>query len=464
VETCGHSSPRLINELLAAARAVAAGDATAGPLPLELRRALRLAGEKDLARAAALDFVAEAIGTLAGDDALGPGTVRSLVRRFARQHGMKEETVAYRLFVGAAARIHRAQLPPADAAAAVLTLLAELAPVTAVSLWHVGRSGRTTCIAGSGRGPRGSALRAAARAALDGVVELPDDLEIASVHRWDAPHAVLVARRAGPDTALAADFLAEAATVLAPVLERDALFALGSWREQKVASSAERRLARVAFDLHDGPLQELCVFADDLRLVRGQVDGVVDPQLRDRVRGRFADLEARMESLDTALRQLVASLRSSTALECVLEDAVRAEVDGLRRVNEIATVVGFEGDLTRLTNSQRIVVFRVVQEALANVRKHSGATHVSVTVRSARRHLTVVVADDGCGFDVEQTVENVRRRNRFGLAGVVERVQLLGGDVRISAEPGAGTTIEATIPHWSPIDGTPSSSPYAAAV
>jgi signal transduction histidine kinase len=464
VETCGYSSPRLINELLAAARAVVAGDTATGPLPLELRRALRLAsGEKDLARTAALEFVAEAVGTLAGDDALGPGTVRSVVRRFARQLGMKEETVAYRLFLGAAARIDRIQLPPADAAAALLALLAELAPVAAVSLWHVGRSGRTTCIAGSGRGPRGSALRAAARAALDGVVDVPDDLEIAIVHRWDAPHAVLVARTAGPDTALAADFLAEAAAVLTPVLEREALFALGSRREQKVASSAERRLARVAFDLHDGPLQELCVFADDLRLVRSQVDGVVDPELRDRVRGRFADLEARMESLDTALRQLVASLRSSTAVECALEDTVRAEVEGLRRVDGIPAVVGFEGDLTRLTNSQRIVVFRVVQESLANVRKHSGATYVSVTVRSTRRHLSVVVADNGCGFDVEETVEDVRGRNRFGLAGVVERVQLLGGDVRINARPGAGTTIEATIPHWSPIDGSPSS-PYAAAV
>jgi signal transduction histidine kinase len=464
VETCGDPAPRLINELLAAARAVAAGAPPAGPLPLRQRRALRLAaGERDLARAAALDLVAEAVGSLAGDEALGPGAVRSIVRRLARQLGMKEHTVAYRLFVGAAASVDRIQLPPADAAAAILSLLAELAPVTAVSLWHVGRSGRTTCIAGAGRGPRGSALRAAARAALDGLVDPPEDVEVVIVRRWDAPHAVLVARTPGQVTALAADFLAEAASVLAPVLERDALFAIGSARERQVASSAERRLARVAFDLHDGPLQELCVFADDIRLVRSQVDGVVDPEFRDRVGGRFADLEARVASLDNALRQLVASLRSSTALECALEDAVRAEVDGLRGLDGIPAAVAFEGDLTRLTNSQRIVVFRVVQESLANVRKHSGATHVSVTVRSTRRHLTVVVADNGCGFDLEETVENVRRKGRFGLAGVVERVQLLGGDIRIDARPGAGTTVKATIPHWSPIDGSPSS-PYAAAV
>lgn len=465
METCGESTAGLIGDLLATARALASGVTTQpGPSSLSHRRATRLAAaDGGLARAAALDFVAEAVGTLAADERLGPGGARSVVRRLSRQLGLAQDVVAYRVFGGAAARLAGMRLPTADAAAAILSLFAELAPVTAVSLWQVGSSGRTTCIAGAGRGSRGSVLRAQARAALDGLLAPAPDIACAVVERWDTPHAVLVARTQGDAKALVADFLAEAASVLTPVLEHDALLARGSARERQLASALERRLARVAFDLHDGPLQELFAFAHDVRHVRSQVDGLVDPELRDRVRGCFDDLQARMESLDGALRQLVASLRSSTALECALEDAVRAEVDALRRGAEIGSAVAFEGDLTRLTNSQRIVAFRLVQEALANVRKHSRATGVSVGVRSTRRFLCVVVEDNGCGFDVEETVENVRRAGHFGLAGMVERVRLLGGDVQIDARPGAGTTIRATIPHWSPVDGSPAPT-YAATV
>jgi signal transduction histidine kinase len=465
VETCGESTAGLIGDLLATARALTSGATVQpGSSSLAERRARRLASaDAGLARVAALDLVADAVGTLAADERLGPGGARSVVRRLARQLGLPHDAVAYRVFVAAGARLAGRRLPTIDATAALLSLFAELAPVTAVSLWRVGSSGRTTCIAGAGRGSRGSVLREAARAALDGLRTPADDIACAVVDRWDAPHAVLVARTRGEVSAVAADLLAEAAAVLSPVLEHDALLARGSARERQLASALERRLARVAFDLHDGPLQELFAFAHDVRHVRNQLDGLVDPELRDRVRGCFDDLQARMESLDGALRQLVTSLRSSTALVCALEDAVRAEVDVLRRGGGIASTVAFDGDLARLTNSQRIVAFRLVQEALANVRKHSGATDVSVSVRSTRRFLRVVVEDDGCGFDVEQTVESVRSSGHFGLAGIVERVRLLGGEVRIDARPGEGTTIRATIPHWRPVDGSPAPT-YAAAV
>jgi len=464
VESCGDAAC-LIDELLATARAVAAREASpTGPLSLPHRRARTLAlRERDLARAAALDFVGDSIGVLAGEDAVCPAQIRSVAHRLARQLGMEEDVVAYRMFVGGAGRLVRTHLPTADAAAAIVSLVAGLAPASAVSLWQIGSSGRTKCVAGAGRGSRGGALRTAAQAALDGVLDPPGDVRCAVVDRWDAPHAVLVARIRSDAAELAADLLAEAASTLTPVFERDALFTVGATRERRIGSAADRRLARVGFDLHDGPLQELCAFADDIRLLESQVDVLVEPECRDRIRGRFDDLEARVQSLDSALRQLVASLESTTALEPRLEDTVRAEVDALRRADGIGSSVAFEGDLTRLTNSQKIVMCRVIQEALANVRKHSGATHVSVRVESTRRFLRVSIDDNGCGFDVEETVENVRESGHFGLAGVVGRVRLLGGDLEISAGRDAGTTIRATIPHWSPVDGS-SSAPYAAAV
>jgi signal transduction histidine kinase len=91
------------------------------------------------------------------------------------------------------------------------------------------------------------------------------------------------------------------------------------------------------------------------------------------------------------------------------------------------------------------VLFRVVQEALSNVRKHSEAGRVSVALRSRRTFVEVTVTDDGCGFAPQQL-----DTDRLGLAGISERVRLLGGAVQIETSPGAGTTVRATLPQWRP--------------
>ena len=103
------------------------------------------------------------------------------------------------------------------------------------------------------------------------------------------------------------------------------------------------------------------------------------------------------------------------------------------------------GDLSMLTDSQKIVLFRVVQEALSNVRKHSAAERVSVALRSRRTFVGVTVTDDGRGFSPQQL-----DTERLGLAGISERVRLLGGAVEIETSPGAGTTVRATLPQWRP--------------
>jgi len=104
-----------------------------------------------------------------------------------------------------------------------------------------------------------------------------------------------------------------------------------------------------------------------------------------------------------------------------------------------------EGDLTDLTDSQRIVLFRVVQEALSNVRKHSGADRVEVVLRSKRTFVELTVTDDGCGFDPRRLDSD-----RLGLAGISERVRLLGGAVEIETTAGLGSTVRATLPQWRP--------------
>jgi signal transduction histidine kinase len=285
-----------------------------------------------------------------------------------------------------------------------------------------------------------------ARAALDGVILSSAQVRARVVERWDRPYAALVVRGRGADAEHLEDYLAETAIALAPVLERASLFDRRVQRENELVAAGERRLMRLGFDLHDGPLQELVALAEELRAASVQISEVVPEDYRQRVRGRFNDVHARLGALDESLREIAHSIRSTTAVARPVADAVEAELRALQNASGIEGELEVHGrELSSLSDSQKIVLFRVVQEALSNVRKHSGASKVSVVLRSTRTFVRLVVTDDGDGFDPRRL-----DRERLGLAGISERVRLLGGVVEIETSPGAGTTVRATLPQWRP--------------
>jgi signal transduction histidine kinase len=220
-------------------------------------------------------------------------------------------------------------------------------------------------------------------------------------------------------------------------------------RENELVAAGERRLMRLGFDLHDGPLQELVALAEELRSASMQISAVVPDEYRQRVRGRFNDVHARLGALDESLREIAHSIRSTTAVARPVAEAVEAELRALQNTAGIEGDLHVQGGLSSLSDSQKIVLFRVVQEALSNVRKHSGASRVSVALRSTRTFVRLVVTDDGDGFDPRRLDQE-----RLGLAGISERVRLLGGAVEIETSPGSGTTVRATLPQWRPSTAT----------
>jgi signal transduction histidine kinase len=93
-----------------------------------------------------------------------------------------------------------------------------------------------------------------------------------------------------------------------------------------------------------------------------------------------------------------------------------------------------------------IACFRVVQETLTNVIRHAGAKVVTVKLDVTPEQVCIWVRDDGCGFDPDAAVSGVAGRRRLGLAGMRERMDLLGGELAIQSAPGKGTTVTATLP------------------
>lgn len=215
--------------------------------------------------------------------------------------------------------------------------------------------------------------------------------------------------------------------------------------KQGRVAATDRRLLRLAYDLHDGPLQELVLLAEDLRLAAGQIEGLVPEVDRARVRGRFQDLEARLVSLEEGLREIAQGGRSASSVAHEpIDESVRAELAALEG-SGIAVDFSSEGDFDDLTDSQKIALLRVVQEGLTNVRKHSGASSVFVALRGTPEATELTIRDDGRGFDVGSL-----GRDRLGLAGVSERVRILGGDVEIESLPQRGATVWARVPRWRP--------------
>jgi two-component system sensor histidine kinase DegS len=214
--------------------------------------------------------------------------------------------------------------------------------------------------------------------------------------------------------------------------------------EPSPLDAGERRLRRLAYDLHDGPLQELVALAEEVRRAALQIDGVVPEADRDRVRGRFQDIEARLGALEEALREIAHGGRVASSVKDPLEETVGRELAALAETG-IAVEFRSEGDFDELTDSQKIALARVVQEGLTNVRKHSGASSVSIVLTGTYEATELTIRDDGRGFDARAL-----GAGRLGLAGVSDRVRMLGGDVKIDSTPNEGATLSARLPRWRP--------------
>ena len=213
-------------------------------------------------------------------------------------------------------------------------------------------------------------------------------------------------------------------------------------------AAGERRLLRLGFDLHDGPLQEIVALADELRTASTQISAVVPDDFRQRVRGRFNDVHARLGALDESLRQIAHSIRSTTAVARPVADAVEAELRRAREGDRDRSGAPGRGRPVPVSATPR----RSCSSASSRKRCRTCAStarpaRVSVVLRSRRTFVDLTVTDDGCGFDPRGL-----DTDRLGLAGISERVRLLGGAVEIETTPGAGTTVRATLPQWQAVD------------
>lgn len=201
------------------------------------------------------------------------------------------------------------------------------------------------------------------------------------------------------------------------------------------AHEAERK--RIARELHDDTGQALTSILVRLRLLEKTAE---DETVRSNV-GELRELTG--NALD-AVRRMAVDLRPAALDDLGLVPALHSYADKYSTSWPITVTFSAEGLKKRLPANVELVLYRVVQEALTNVAKHSGARSVEVKLRRRSNIVTVTVTDDGRGFDIRNFTRT--EGAGLGLFGMRERLALVGGTVSIESTPGRGTTIMARVP------------------
>jgi signal transduction histidine kinase len=397
-------------------------------------------------RLAELAFVAEIAAATAADHATED--VRRVVSACAKVLDEPDDVVGAAVVAAVARAATTSELAPDAAAGAALRTLVALAPVVDASLW-IERDGAPACSAAAGGEPTRRAREVAASTLAGVDATSPRDVILGvPALRWGRPIAALVIRPAPGRRSDASALARELAAGLADVVDRARLLGQNVERERSLVESTERLLVRLGFDLHDSTLQALAALTAETRLLREQL--VQAPSLdesRALVVGRLDDFEARTLAIEAELRELIQSLELGALVNVPFVELLERELEKFDRTS-IEARLDVRGEHIAMTQSQRIAVLRVVQEALSNVRDHSGAEHVHVAVAIGQGHLRAEVSDDGSGFDVARALGAAERSGRLGLVGMMERVRLLGGRLDVRSTPGGPTVITASIPRW----------------
>jgi PAS domain S-box-containing protein len=204
---------------------------------------------------------------------------------------------------------------------------------------------------------------------------------------------------------------------------------------RRLIRAQEEERALLARELHDDVTQRLAVLAIDLGRAELAVPAGGQTEAMRSVR-------AELVRLSEDIHSLAYQLHPSVLEELGLVEALRAECERRGRQGRLAVAMDFESSRAVAGKDAELCLFRVAQEALNNVARHSGTCTASVTLREADGGLLLAVRDEGVGFDPASASAG----RSLGLASMRERVHLVNGSLDIETAPGRGTTLVAWVP------------------
>ena len=222
----------------------------------------------------------------------------------------------------------------------------------------------------------------------------------------------------------------------------------------QILEGDERMLGRIGLDIHDGPTQQLSVALLEVQLLEAEADDMEREgfTIPERLRGGLARIYETLGGALQEMRELIGHLRPAQFENNSLPDVLRGGARSFETQSGVTVDFSEDGEFpdSRVSLSQKITFYRIMQEALTNAGRHGRATRVRVSLREEPVGITLEVSDNGAGFD-PSTVQRPSPSNpqaRYGLYGMSDRAQLLGGALNVKSMPGEGALITAFLPRW----------------
>lgn len=213
---------------------------------------------------------------------------------------------------------------------------------------------------------------------------------------------------------------------------------------RRLLATSERELQRIVLDMHDGPVQDIFAALSQLQVLeRALAD---DPAWRQRAQQAVALLERALGEI----RNFIGAFRPPGFERRALGEIIEGLAVQHETLTDQAVELELPENLGDCALPTKIAIYRILQEALANGHRHSGASRQQVHVARRGGVIELAVADEGRGFDPQRVLASEEdvgvEGGHFGLRGIQDRVEMLGGTFAVDSAPGRGTALRVTLP------------------
>jgi two-component system, NarL family, sensor histidine kinase DegS len=210
---------------------------------------------------------------------------------------------------------------------------------------------------------------------------------------------------------------------------------------QQITRAQEEERKRISRDLHDDVSPDLIILIQKLDQLAAA------PRLKlATIKENLEDIRGQAVKALEGLRATAQGLRPRVIDDLGLVAALEWIAEELERTQHVRIRVETKNMDRTLAPETQILLFRIAQEALNNIRKYARAANVSIRLDGGEKHIRMTIADDGQGFEAPGKIEKMVSAGRLGLMGMHERARLLNGTLQIKSAPGKGTVITVTLP------------------
>ena len=210
---------------------------------------------------------------------------------------------------------------------------------------------------------------------------------------------------------------------------------------RQVTRAQEEERQRIAQELHDDTIQDLVLLLHNIDRFSSTADFLPPAEILF-----LEELRQRIRVISDEVRRFTQDLRPSVLDDLGLLPALEWLAQDVSKHFEIKVTFSSSGEVRHFDQETKLTIFRMVQESLRNVWKHSDATEAHIRVEFTDKKSIFIVEDNGLGFKLPERVEDLAQAGKLGLVGMQERAQLINARLLVQSEPGKGTSIIIELP------------------